>query len=256
MYLKTPQEISLIRESAQILSKVLGKLAHYIKPGTTTQALDKLATTYIANCNAKASFKGYEGYPATLCTSINEQVVHGIPNAYALQEGDIISIDCGVCYKGYHSDAAFTYPVGKINKKLVSLLSVTEQALNKGIAQATINNRIGNIGYAVNKYVVQQGYKIVREYGGHGVGKQLHESPHIPNFGKRGTGTKIKEGMVLAIEPIVNLGKEKIMHIKNKWHVVTSDRQPSAHFEHTIAIVDGKPEKLTTYDYIKEALKQ
>ncbi len=256
MYLKTPQEISIIRESAQILSKLLGKLAHHIKPGITTQALDKLATTYIENNNAKPSFKGFEGYPATLCTSVNEQVVHGIPNTYILQEGDIISIDCGVYYKGYHSDAAFTYPVGKINKKLVSLLSVTELALNKGIAQATINNRIGNIGYAVNEYVVQQGYKIVREYGGHGVGKQLHESPHIPNFGKRGTRTKIKEGMVLAIEPIVNLGTEKIMHIENKWHVVTSDKQPSAHFEHTIAIVDGKPEKLTTYDYIKEALKQ
>ena len=256
MYSKTLEEILLIKKSAEILSKVHGEIAAHIQPGVTTQQLDKIAATCIADHKAKSSFKGYKRYPNTLCTSVNNQIVHGIPSKYTLKEGDTLSIDCGVCYKGYHSDAAFTYGVGNIEKKLLNLLIVTQKALYKGIEQAIVKNTIGHIGHAIYSYVTQHGYKVITAYGGHGIGKKLHEEPHIPNFGKKGQGIHIKEGMVLAIEPIVSYQSPQIVHKLGTWPVYTKDHSPTAHFEHTIAITDGKPEILTTYEYIKEALQK
>lgn len=256
MPLKTLEEISLIRQASEILSRTHGHIAGYIKPGVTTQKLDKIADSYITKAGATPSFKGYQGYPATLCISINQQVVHGIPDTYVLKQGDIVSIDCAVFYKGYHSDAAYTYALGNIDKKILNLLSITKESLYQGIEQATLGNSIGDIGYAIDNYVTKNGYTVVKEYGGHGVGKTLHEPPHIANFGKKGEGVKIKEGMVLAIEPMVNLGKAEIIHKSGKWSVCTLDNKPSAHFEHTIAIINGVPETLTSYKYIEQAFQQ
>ncbi len=254
VFLKSEEEIVLIKEGAQILSKVHGLIAQEIKPGVTTKKLDVLAEVFIRDNGGISSFKGYNKFPAVLCISVNECVVHGIPSDVVLQEGDIVSIDCGVYYKGFHSDAAFTHPVGAVSDEIRQLLQVTKEALYRGIdAIQQKGTRTGDIGYAIQSHVEQHGYSVVREMVGHGVGKRLHEDPNIPNYGKKGSGVKLKKGMVLAIEPMVNLGKRQIVQEK-KGELRTLDRKPSAHFEHTVAVLEDKAEILTTYQYIEGLL--
>ncbi len=257
MYTKSPQQIALIQQSADILSRLLAEVFHHIEPGITTKTLDDIAENYLNQEGAQSSFKGYEGYPNVICASVNHQVMHGIPNSYPLKEGDIISLDCGVYHQGYHADAAFTHIVGKREKasqELIDLLFHTEKALEAGIDQAQVGNRTGDIGYAIEDYAQLHGYSVVKSHGGHGLGLKLHELPHIPNFGRLGTGVRIQEGMVLAIEPILNIGSHKIVELPDGWTVSTEDKKPSAHFEHTIAIVNGKSKVLTTFEHIKKQI--
>ncbi len=255
IFYKTEEEIELIRESAQILGKAHGEVAKHVKAGIKTKDLDKIAEEFIADHGAKASFKGYNGFPATLCISTNEVVVHGFPSEYELKDGDIISIDCGVFYKGFHSDSAYTYPVGEISPETLSLLKATKESLYKGIEEAKFGNRIGDVAYAVQNYVEDRGYTVVRELVGHGLGRNLHEGPEVPNYGKRGRGPKLNEGLVIAIEPMVNLGVRNIVQESDGWTIRTRDRQPSAHYEHTIAIFKDRTEILTTHKYIEEVVK-
>lgn len=252
IYYKTEEEVALIKESADILGRTHGLLAGHVKPGITTLELDKLAEEFIKDHQASPSFKGYSGFPFSLCISVNENVVHGFPSDYELKEGDIVSIDCGVFHKGYHSDSAYTYGVGKIDEAVKQLLDHTEKSLYLGIEQAVAGLRIGDIGYAIQSYVEDKGYTVVRELVGHGLGKSLHEEPEVPNYGKRGKGPKLKPGMVLAIEPMVNLGVRNIVQESDGWTIRTADRMPSAHFEHTVAIWEDKTEILTTHKYIEE----
>lgn len=254
VFLKSEEEISLIKEGAEILGRVHGELAKVVKPGVTTQELDVLAETCIRDYGGVPSFKGYNGFPATLCTSVNEYVVHDVPSDNVLREGDIISIDCGVYYKGYHSDSAYTYPVGIVNTEVRDLLKATRKSLYLGIEQAKAGNRIGDIGHAIQHYVQELGYSVVRELVGHGVGKNLHESPQVPNYGKQGNGPRLKHGMVLAIEPMINLGKRQVVEEKGG-RFRTLDRKPSAHFEHTVAVLEDKTEILTTHQYIEEVFE-
>ena len=258
MYTKTAEQIEIIQEGATILSQLLGELTPYIKPGMTTRELDIIAEKMMKEWGVKSSFKGYQGFPGVICTSVNQQIVHGVPSDYALKEGDIISIDCGVYHKSYHSDAAFSYIVGElgnVKKELVDLCLRGEEVLEFGIEQVAVGNRLGDIGYGISSLASEFGYGVVREYGGHGVGEELHEKPHIANFGAKGTGAKIKEGMVVAIEPLLTLGSRHIVEEKgNKWNVYTEDGLPCVHFEHTVAVVAGKAKKLTTFEYIREKI--
>ncbi len=254
IFVKSEEEIALIKEGAEILSKAHGQVAKAIKPGVTTQELDELTETFIRDHGGVPSFKGYKKYPATLCTSVNDYVVHGLPSSYVLQEGDILSVDCGVHYKEFHSDAAFTYPVGTVSEEVMRLLKVTKRALYCGIAEAKVGNRTGDIGHAVQYYVQSHGYSVVRELVGHGVGKKLHEDPQVPNYGKPGHGAKLQKGMVLAIEPMVNLGKKQVVQEKGG-QFRTLDGKASAHFEHTVAVLAKKVEILTTYKYVEETFQ-
>lgn len=247
---KTRDEIALIQEGAEILSQVHGQIAQMLKPGVKTLVLDKLAETVIRDHGGIPAFKGYNQFPATLCTSVNEYIVHGVPNDTVLRAGDIVSVDCGVLYKGFYSDAAFTYPVGEVHESVMKLLKVTKEALNSGINVAKAGNRIGDIGHAIQHYVQQHGYAVVRELVGHGVGRALHENPQVPNYGQRGRGVRLKPGMVLAIEPMVNLGKQQIVQERNG-AFRTLDGNPSAHFEHTVVVMADKALPLTTYKYIE-----
>ncbi len=248
------EEIELMRHSAQLVSKTLGMLATEIKPGVTTLYLDNLAETFIRDHQAIPGFLGLYDFPNTLCISVNEQVVHGIPNETPLIEGDIVSIDCGVLKNGYYGDHAYTFPVGEINSEVQELLDVTKKSLYLGIEQMTAGKRIGDISFAIQQYTERHGYGVVRELVGHGLGKEMHESPEVPNYGKRGRGPVIKNGLVLAIEPMINLGTRKIKQLNDGWTIVTADGKPSAHFEHNVAVIDGKPDILSTFDYIEEAL--
>lgn len=254
IYYKTEEEIGKIRESAEILGKAHGIVAQMIMPGIKTKELDRRADEFISDQGGKPSFKGYNGFPSALCISVNENVVHGFPGEYELKEGDIISIDCGVFYKGFHSDSAYTYPVGQVDEEVMQLLKVTKASLYAGIEAAVIGQRIGDVSFAIQNHIAPYGYGIVRELVGHGLGKELHEGPEVPNYGKRGKGPKIKEGLVIAIEPMVNLGKRNVVQEADGWTIRTVDRKPSAHFEHTVAIVNGKTEILTTHKYIEEAV--
>ena len=252
--LKTREEIELMRQSAQLVSKTLGTLATEIRPGITTLYLDNLAETFIRDHEAIPGFLGLYDFPNTLCISVNEQVVHGIPNKKPLIEGDIVSIDCGVLKKGYYGDHAYTFAVGEIDPKIQQLLEITKESLYLGIEQMVSGNRIGDISFAIQRFTERHGYGVVRELVGHGLGKEMHESPEVPNYGKRGRGTVIKNGLVLAIEPMINLGTRKVKQLSDGWTIITADRKPSAHFEHNVAVVDGKPEILSTFNYIEEAL--
>lgn len=254
MILKEIDEIKKIRDSAQLVSKTLGLMAKEIKPGITSLYLDKIAEEFILDNNAIPGFKGYNNFPNTLCISVNNQVVHGIPCDKPLLEGDIVSIDCGVINEGYFGDHAYTFKVGEVTKEINELLDVTKQSLYKGIEVMIENNRIGDIGNAIQSYISLHGYGIVRELVGHGLGKNLHEEPEVPNYGRKGTGKSIKNGLVLAIEPMINLGTEKISLDNDGWTIVTLDNSPSAHFEHNIALINGKPEVLSTFDFIYDAL--
>jgi methionyl aminopeptidase len=255
VFYKTDEEIEIIKEGALVLGKAHAEVAKNIKEGISTLHLDKIAFDFIRSHNATPSFKGYNGFPGTLCISVNEQVVHGIPGDYLLKEGDIVSIDCGVYYKGFHSDSAYTYPVGQISSEIQKLLAVTKESLYKAIEFATHGNRVGDIGFGVQNHAETNGFSIVRELVGHGVGRNLHESPEVPNYGKRGKGIKLEEGMVLAIEPMVNLGTKNIVQENDGWTVRTADRKASAHFEHTVAVRKGKAEILTTFEFIEEVTK-
>lgn len=252
---KTQEEIELIRQSAQILGKAHAEVAKMIQPGVSTIALDKRAEEFIRDNEGEPSFKGYNNFPASLCISVNDAVVHGIPDKYELREGDIISIDCGVFLNGFHSDSAYTYPIGEVSTDVRKLLKVTKESLDIGIQHALAGSRVGDISYSIQKHVEKNGFSVIRELVGHGVGRSLHESPEVPNFGKRGRGAKLKEGLVIAIEPMVNLGKRNVVQSNDGWTIKTSDHSPSAHYEHTVAINNGKCDVLTTFEYIEEVFK-
>ena len=252
--LKTIEEIELMRESALIVSKTLGMLASEIKPGVSTLKLDGLAETFLRDHKAEPGFLGLYNFPNTLCMSPNSQVVHGIPNKETLKEGDIISIDCGALKNGFYGDHAYTFSVGEIDPSVEKLLKVTKASLYKGIDKFREGNRIGDMAYAIQHYCEKEGYGVVRELVGHGLGKIMHEGPEVPNYGKRGQGKKFQEGMVLAIEPMINGGTHRIKQLKDGWTILTADGRASAHFEHDVALIDGKPELLSTFQYIYEAL--
>jgi len=251
IFFKTAEEIALMKESAEILSQTFGFIKQLIKPGVKTKDIDIAAEEFILSKGAKPNFKGYSGYPATLCISVNHQVVHGIPSNYTLKEGDIISVDGGVKYKGYHSDMAYTFMVGNVHPNIQKLVKVTKECLYLGINEAHVGKKVGDIGYAIQTYAEKNGFSVVRELVGHGIGKSLHEEPQIPNYGKAGKGVALREGMTIAIEPMINMGKKDVFQESDGWTIVTKDLLPSAHFEHTVAILKDKTEILTTYKYIE-----
>jgi methionyl aminopeptidase len=258
IYFKTDAELDIIKQNGVLLGKTHAEVAKIIKPGVTTAALNKVAEEYIFDHKAWPSFKGYvvsgRKFPAALCISVNDVVVHGLPGDYALQEGDIVSVDCGVYHNGFHADSAFTYAVGQISESVKSLLQTTYESLYLGISKAVDGQRVGDVSFEIQNYCEKHGYGIVRELVGHGVGKSLHESPEVPNYGKRGAGPKLKEGMVIAIEPMVNMGTKAVKGNSDGWTISTKDGKPSAHFEHTVAIRKGKAEILTTFEYIEEVI--
>lgn len=256
IFLKTREEIELMRESALMVSKTLAVVASIIGPGVSTLDLDKIAEEFIRDNGGIPSFKGYSGFPATLCTSVNEQVVHGIPGKQILKEGDVISVDCGVIKNGFHGDHAYSFQIGEVAPEVKKLLAETKESLYKAIAEVRFGNRIGDIGFAVQNHVQQFGYGVVRELTGHGLGRSLHEDPSVPNYGKRGRGAKIQDGMVIAIEPMINLGDHRVIQLSDGWTIVTADNRPSAHFEHDVAVIDGKAEILSTFDYLEEELRK
>jgi len=252
--LKTKEEIEIMRESALIVSRTLGMLAKEVKPGVSTLYLDKLAEDFIRSENAIPGFLGLYDFPNTLCMSPNNQVVHGIPNKKPLIEGDIISIDCGALKNGFYGDHAYTFAVGEVAPEVKKLLDATRASVYMGIREFKAGNRVGDVGYAIQKYTEDLGYGVVRELVGHGLGAKMHEEPDMPNYGKRGRGKKFVEGMVVAIEPMINLGTQQIRQHSDGWTITTLDNKPSAHFEHDVALVNGKPELLSTFKYVHEAL--
>jgi methionyl aminopeptidase len=243
--IRTPQEIEIMRQNNRLVAQVLQRLKEAIKPGITTKKLDQLAERSIREGGAIPAFKGYRGYPASLCVSVNEEVVHGIPGPHQLQEGEIVSLDLGAYRNGYYGDAAITIPVGKVSEEATRLIAITQQALAKGIEQATDGNRLLDISHAIQSWVESQGFSVVRDFVGHGIGRALHEDPQVPNFGPPHHGPRLRPGMVLAIEPMINVGTWEVKVLKDGWTVVTADRSLSAHFEHTIAISDGEPDILS-----------
>jgi len=252
---KTSEEIELIRASSLLVSKTLAEVAKVIKPGIKTIELNKLAETYIRDNGGVPAFLNYNGFPYSLCISPNDQVVHGFPGEYVLKEGDIISVDCGVVLNKFFGDSAYTFSVGEIDEETRRLLEVTKESLAKGIEKAITGLRVGDISYAVQEHAEKHGYGVVKELVGHGVGFKLHEKPEVPNYGKRGTGMKLEEGMVLAIEPMINAGKAAIKFWKDGWTVSTKDAKPSAHFEHTVAVRKGQADVLSTFEFIEEVLR-
>jgi methionyl aminopeptidase len=259
IYLKTDEEIELIRESCLLVSRTIAEVGKNIKEGVSTIALDKIAEAFIRDNGAKPAFKGYRKerlvFDYTLCVSVNEQVVHGVPNEYVLKNGDIVSVDCGVLKNGFYGDSAYTFSVGEISEEVKQLLRVTKESLYKGIENAVAGKRVGDISSAVEEHVSKYGYGIVRELVGHGIGRSLHEAPEVPNYGKRGSGMRMEEGLVIAIEPMINLGKRDVKVEKDGWTVSTVDKKPSAHFEHTVAVKKNKAEVLTTFEYIEQEVK-
>jgi len=254
VYYKSEEDIIQLRKSAVILSQLLGEIAREIRPGVSTQELDSLAYVYIHDHGGRPAFLNYNGFPNSLCVSVNDQVVHGIPGKYELQEGDVVSVDGGVDLNGYISDSAYTFAVGEISADVEQLLRVTRESLLLGIEQAVSGKRVGDIAYAVQEHVSKFGYGIVRELVGHGVGFKLHEKPEVPNYGKRGSGTKLETGLVICIEPMINMGKAGVKFWDDGWTVSTIDGKPSAHYEHMVAVRKGRPEVLTTFSYIEEVL--
>ena len=256
IYLKTEEEIELLRENNLLVSATLAEVGKHIKPGVTTLELDKIAEEFIRSHGAVPGFLGYGGFPNTLCVSVNQQVVHGIPSDYALREGDIVSVDCGTILKGFYGDSAYTFCVGEVAPEVKQLLEVTKEALYKGVEQAVAGNRVGDIGAAVQAHAEHYGYGVVRELVGHGLGKKMHESPEVPNYGRRGTGPLLKEGMVICIEPMINMGSKNVVFEQDGWTVRTRDRKPSAHFEFAVAIRNGEADVLTDFGIIEQALAE
>lgn len=256
IHYKTKAEIELMRESCLLVSDTLALVAACIKPGVSTLHLDKMAEEFIRDHNASASFKGYHGFPFACCISVNDAVVHGFPTAAELVSGDVVSVDVGVFKNGFHGDSAYTFAVGNISEEIKTLLRVTKESLYKGIDKAIIGNRVGDIAYAIQDYTEKQhGYGVVRDLVGHGLGRSLHEEPQVPNFGKRGTGAKLREGLVIAIEPMINLGTKDVFHDKDGWTIRTADGKPSAHYEHDICIQKGKADILSSFTTIEAAEK-
>jgi methionyl aminopeptidase len=253
--IKTTEEIERLRKSNQLVSKTLAEIAKLIEPGVTTEKLDRVAEEFIRDNNAIPGFLGYNSYPKTLCTSVNDQVVHGIPSSYTLKDGDIVSVDCGVILEGFYGDTAYSFEVGEVAEPIRNLLRITKEALYLGVEKATDEFRLGDIGNAVQDHSEKAGFSVVREMVGHGLGRHLHEEPEVPNYGNRGTGTKLKKGMVICIEPMINMGKRQIVQEADGWTIRTRDKMPSAHFELAVAIDTGKPDVLSTFRYIEEVLK-
>lgn len=253
--LKTEQEIEYLREANLVVARTLGELAKWVAPGITTRRLNQIADEYIRSQGAVPGFLGLYGFPGSVCLSVNENVVHGLPSDYVLREGDIISIDCGaVTEAGFNGDSTYTFPVGEISPEVKALLQTTKESLYIGISKAVPGNRVGDIGHAIQEYCEQRGYGVVREYVGHGVGRKLHEDPEVPNYGRRGTGPLIRNGMTIAIEPMINLGSKNVITEPDGWTSRTRDRKPSAHYEHSIAIHNDKPDILSSFDYVQQVL--
>ena len=252
--IKTEEEIELLRESNLLVSKTLAEIARIIQPGISTEKLDKHAEEFIRDNGGIPGFLEYRGYPKTLCTSINQQVVHGIPSDYRLKEGDIISIDCGVIYNGFYGDSAYTFGIGKIDESIAKLLRVTKESLFKGIEMAIDGKRLGDLGFAIQNHCEQAGYSVVREMVGHGIGKNLHEAPEVPNYGARGKGIMLRKGMVICIEPMINMGRKEIFQEPDGWTIRTADKKPSAHFELAVAVDKNKADILSTFKYIEETV--
>lgn len=254
--LKTEREIEIIKESSLIVGKTLAEVAKLISPGVKSVTLDKVAEEYIRDNGAIPSFKGYRGFPSTLCTSVNDVVVHGIPSQYELRDGDIIAVDCGAKKHGFHADYAYTFFVGNVSEVVRNFCDRTKQSLYLGIEKAIAGNRIGDVSFEIQSFVEHHGYSVVREMIGHGIGKNIHEKPDVPNYGKKGNGAKIKKGMVFCIEPMINLGRKEIRTDKDGWTTRTIDGMPSAHYEHMVAIRDSGTEIISTYKYIEEVLNK
>lgn len=254
---KNDQEVELLRKSGHLVCKTLAEVAKYITPGVSTLFLDKIAEEFIRDNGGIPGFKGYNKYPATLCTSVNSSVVHGIPSEKeVLKSGDIISVDCGVILNSFYGDSAFTFEVGEVENDVKKLLQVTRECLILGLQKAKQGNRIGDIASVIQKHAEMESYSVVRELVGHGIGRNLHEAPEVPNYGKNGTGMLIRKGLVFCIEPMINMGKKNVVMEKDGWTIRTADRKPSAHFELTVAVNDGEPDILGTFDYIDEVLKK
>ncbi|MFO7370141.1 MAG: type I methionyl aminopeptidase [Bacteroidales bacterium] len=251
IHYKTAEEIELLGASNQLVSKTLAEVAKRISPGVTTLELDQVAEEFIRDHSAVPGFLGYKGYPKTLCTSVNQQVVHGIPSGYVLKEGDIVSVDCGVLFQGYYGDSAYTFAVGEVTDRVRLLLKTTRESLYRGIEHAREGKRVGDIGNAIQEYCEREKFSVVREMVGHGIGKSLHESPEVPNYGRKGHGPRLQAGMVICIEPMINMGKKDITQDADGWTIHTADRLPSAHFEHCVAIGKNGAELLSTFEYIE-----
>ena len=257
IFYKTGEEIERIRKSSLLVGKTLAEIAKKIEPGVSTLALDKLAEEFIRDHGAEPGFLGYGGFPNSLCTSVNEAVVHGIPNNQPLENGDIVSIDCGVLLDEFYGDSAYTFEVGEVNLDVKKLLNVTKECLDLAVQQTVSGNRIGDIGFAVQKHAESNGYGVVRELVGHGLGRGLHEKPEVPNYGRKGRGHKLKPGIVLAIEPMINLGRKEVAQLADGWTIITKDKLPSAHFEHDVAIMtNGQTEVLSSFEEIEKVLKE
>lgn len=255
IHLKTEEEIELIRQSSLLVGKTLAEVAKVIKPGIRTIELDRLAESFIRDNGGIPGFKGYNGFPYTLCISVNEVVVHGFPSNREVKEGDIVSVDCGAVMNGFYGDSAYTFMIGEVDPSVRALVEATKASLYEGIEKTVEGQRLGDIGAAIQSYVEERGYSVVRDLVGHGLGKHLHEAPEVPNYGRKGTGMKLQEGLVLAIEPMINLGGHRVVQERDGWTIRTSDRKPSAHFEHDVVIRKGRAEVLSTFDYIEEILK-
>ena len=256
IYIKTAEEIEGMRKACDLVSRALGEVAKWVSPGVTTRKLDNLAREFILDNGGKPACLGYHGFPGTLCIEVNETVVHGFPSGYALREGDIIGTDCVVELNGFHGDSCYTFTLGEVDEKILTLLRVTKESLYKGISVALPGNRIGDISNAIQSYCERAGYSVVREMCGHGIGRSMHEEPEVPNFGRRGIGPVLKPGMCIAIEPMINMGGKKVVIEENGWECRTRDRKPTAHYEHTILIKDDEPEILTKFRYIEEAIEK
>jgi methionyl aminopeptidase len=256
IYYKTNEEIEKIRVSSLLVARTLAEVAKIIRPGITSLELDKIAEEFIRDNGGVPAFKGYNGFPNSLCISPNEQVVHGIPNNRPYESGDIVSVDCGVLKDGYYGDSAYTFALGEVSAEVQNLLDTTKESLYRGIEVAVEGKRLQDISYEIQTYCESKGYSVVRELVGHGIGKSLHEAPEVPNFGKRGSGPKLKTGLVIAIEPMINMGRKNIIHGKDGWTIKTSDGMPSAHFEHTIAVGKGKADILSSFEFIEKALEE
>ena len=255
IYLKTAEEIELLRENNLLVSATLAEVGKHVRPGVSTLELDKLAEEFIRSHGAEPGFLGYGGFPNTLCMSVNEEVVHGIPSAKRiLKEGDVLSVDCGTLMKGFYGDSAYTFAVGEIAPEVADLLRVTKEALYKGVAQAKAGNRVGDVASAVQEHAERHGYSVVRELVGHGLGRKMHEEPVVPNYGARGRGPLLKEGMVICIEPMINMGARYVVFERDGWTVRTRDRKPSAHFEFAVAVGKEGPDVLTDFGVIEQAI--
>jgi methionyl aminopeptidase len=255
IFLKSDEEIELLRISNQIVAKTLAEMAKLIAPGVSTMQLNNVADEFIRDNGAVPNFLNYGGFPFSICTSVNEQVVHGFPSDKVfLEDGDIISVDCGALINGFHGDSAYTFCVGEVKQEIIDLLRTTKESLYKGIEQAEEGHRLGDIGYAIQNYCEERKYSVVREMIGHGVGRNLHEAPEVPNYGRKGNGAMLKSGMTIAIEPMINLGTRHLVFEKDGWTTRTLDRRPSAHFEHSIAIRRGKADILSSFEYVEQIL--